>query len=222
SEQINSQINKGFTNTLLHGNCVELLSGMSSGAADFVLTDPPYLVNYSSRDGRIVPNDDNDAWLKPAFREIYRVLRWNRFCVSFYAWNRADKFIAAWRDAGFHIAGHLTFIKKYASRKRFLAYAHENAYLLAKGSPSVPTQPIPDVIEWQYTGNKLHPTQKPVSALQPLVRSFSQLGDLVLDPFCGSGSTLLAAKIEGRDFLGIELNPQYFETARERLCPAPV
>ncbi len=79
SEQINLQIKQDSSNILLHGNCVELLSGMSSGSAAFVLTDPPYMVNYSSSDGRTVPNDDNDVWLKPAFREIFRVLRWNRF-----------------------------------------------------------------------------------------------------------------------------------------------
>ena len=59
SEQINSQINKGFSNILQHGNCVELLTGISSGSADFVLTDPPDVVNYSSSDGRTVPNDDS-------------------------------------------------------------------------------------------------------------------------------------------------------------------
>lgn len=106
SEQINTQSTKSSASMLLHGNCVELLSGMSSGRVGFVLTDPPYLVNYSSRDGRTVPNDDNDAWLKPAFREIYRVLRWNRFCVSFYSWNNADTFLAAWREAGFRAVGH--------------------------------------------------------------------------------------------------------------------
>jgi adenine-specific DNA-methyltransferase len=170
-------------------------------------------------DGRTVPNDGNDEWLRPAFGEIYRLLRWNRFCVSFYAWNRADKFIAAWRTAGFRIAGHLTFVKKYASRKRFLAYAHENAYLLAKGSPSLPAQPISDVIEWQYTGNKLHLTQKPlcVLTLTPLIESFSLPGDVILDPFCGSGSTLLAAQRSGRRYLGIELSQTYFQLAEQRL-----
>jgi site-specific DNA-methyltransferase (adenine-specific) len=62
------------------------------------------MVDYSSSDGRTVPNDDNDTWVKPAFREIYRVLRWNRFCVSFYSWNKADKFLIAWREAGFRIS----------------------------------------------------------------------------------------------------------------------
>ena len=110
-------ISESYHNTVLQGDCIEAMPQFRSATVDFVLTDPPYLVNYKSNDGRTVPNDDNDAWLKPAFGEIYRVLRWNRFCVSFYAWNRGDKFIAAWRDAGFHIAGHLTFIKKYADRK---------------------------------------------------------------------------------------------------------
>jgi DNA modification methylase len=217
SEQINSHISKGFSNTLLHGNCVVLLKGMPSGGADFVLTDPPYLVNYSSRDHRIVPNDDNDTWLNPAFREIYRVLRWNHFCVSFYGWNKADKFLDAWRGAGFRIAGHLTFIKRYASTERFLRYQHENAYLLAKGNPAQPTQRIPDVLEWKYSGNRLHPTQKPLCILTPLVRSFSRPDDVVLDPFCGSGSTLLAAKLERRNFIGMELDLRYFAIARHRL-----
>jgi adenine-specific DNA-methyltransferase len=208
---------ESFHNRVLQGDCIGVMHDLRSASIDFVLTDPPYLVNYTSNDGRTVPNDDNDAWLNPAFGEIYRLLRWNRFCVSFYAWNRADKFIAAWRTAGFRIAGHLTFVKKYASRKRFLAYAHENAYLLAKGSPSLPAEPISDVIEWQYTGNKLHPTQKPLCVLTPLIESFSRLGEVVLDPFCGSGSTLLAARTLNRRFIGIELSKDYFDLAERRL-----
>ena len=204
-------------NQVLHGNCIELLKKVRSGSIDFVLTDPPYLVNYSSSDGRSVPNDDNDAWLKPAFREIYRVLAWNRFAVVFYGWNKADRFIAAWREAGFHIVGHLTFIKKYASRERYLKYAHENAYLLAKGNPQKPLRTIPDVLEYHYSGKSLHPTQKPLSALVPLISSFSNPGGTTLDPFCGSGSTLVAARQLGRHFVGMELDARYHSIAQRRL-----
>jgi adenine-specific DNA-methyltransferase len=216
SEQIKFH-NKGFSNRLLHGDCIELLSRMASNCVDFVLTDPPYLANYVSRDGRSVPNDSASDWVKPAFHEIYRALRWNRFCVSFYGWHRADKFLAAWREVGFRVIGHLTFIKHYASTERFLRYQHENAYLLAKGNPQKPARTIPDVLEWKYTGNSYHPTQKPVSVLTPLVESFSNPGDVVLDPFCGSGSTLLAARNLNRRFLGIELSKQYFDLAEQRL-----
>ncbi len=206
-------------NTVVQGDCIEVLRGFRSCSVDFVLTDPPYLAHYCSRDGRRVANDGNAGWLKPAFAEIFRVLRRDSFCVSFYGWHQADKFIAAWREAGFRLAGHLTFPKRYPSAERLLQYQHENAYLLAKGHPARPAQPIPDVIEWQYSGNKLHPTQKPLSALRPLIRSFSRPGEFVLDPFCGSGSTLLAAQIERRAFLGIELDPAYFEIAQRRLHP---
>jgi adenine-specific DNA-methyltransferase len=73
------------------------------------------------------------------------------------------------------------------------------------------------IIEWKYSGNRLHPTQKPLCVLTPLIQSFSRPGDLVLDPFCGSGSILLAAKLQGRRFVGIELDPRYQELARERV-----
>lgn len=73
------------------------------------------------------------------------------------------------------------------------------------------------MIDFPFTGNRLHPTQKPVEALMPLIRAFSQPGDLVLDPFCGSGSTLAAAQSLGRDWLGIELSAEHHATSTARL-----
>jgi site-specific DNA-methyltransferase (adenine-specific) len=96
-------------------------------------------------------------------------------------------------------------------------YRHEQAYLLSKGFPRRPLTPISDVQDWRYTGNRLHPTQKPVSALLPLVRAFSRPREIILDPFCGSGSALVAAKLIGRRYIGIELRDDYCEVARQRL-----
>jgi adenine-specific DNA-methyltransferase len=76
---------------------------------------------------------------------------------------------------------------------------------------------IGDVIDFVYSGNKLHPTEKPISALLPLVETFSKPGDLVLDPFSGSGSTLHTAKSLGRNYLGIELDAKYHALAVDRL-----
>ena len=132
---------------------------------------------------------------------------------------QVDKFFHSWRSAGFRIVGHLVFRKQYASKSRFLKYQHEQAYLLAKGNPTLPENPVADVIDMPYSGNKIHPTQKPVAALKPLIEAFAQKNDLVLDPFCGSGSTLLAAKILNRSYLGIELDAQYHAAATKRLRP---
>jgi site-specific DNA-methyltransferase (adenine-specific) len=209
-------------NTVLHGDCVEVMAGLPEGSIDFVLTDPPYLVRYRDRGGRRVLNDDNARWLEPAFAQMFRVLKPDALCASFYAWNRVELFAAAWRSAGFQIVGHVIFRKRYASSSRFMEYRHEQAYLLAKGDPALPARPVPDVIDWRYTGNKLHPTQKPVGSLLPLVEAFCPPDGIVLDPFAGSGSTLVAAKELGRRYLGIELDAGHHRTATERLEGLPV
>ena len=115
--------------------------------------------------------------------------------------------------------GHLTFPKPYVSGKRYLAYQHESAYLLVKGRPSEPSWALADVIEWQDSPkNELHPTEKPLSILMPLIEAFSRPGQIVIDPFAGSGSTLMAAKMLGRDYIGIELDAEYHAIARQRLA----
>jgi DNA modification methylase len=73
------------------------------------------------------------------------------------------------------------------------------------------------VIDWQYTGNRLHPTQKPINVLRPLIEAFCQRGGLVLDPFCGSGSTLIAAQQLGCAFVGCELDAAHQATAARRI-----
>ena len=204
-------------NTIINADCLNILPALATESVNFILTDPPYITRYKSRDGRTVPNDDNGAWLKPAFAQMYRVLERDSFAVSFYGWPQADRFMRAYRDAGFRVVGHFAFPKRYTSATRFLRYQHETAHLLAKGNPKEPRETIGDVIDWSYTGNKLHPTQKPVSVLLPLVETFSAPHGIVLDPFSGSGSSLLAAKMLGRSYLGIELDSTYHAIASRRL-----
>lgn len=204
-------------NTIIHGNCIAELAKLPDRCVDLAVTDPPYITHYKSRDGRTVINDDNADWLEPAFAQMYRVLKRDAFCVSFYGWPKADLFLQAWRKAGFRIGGHLVFRKRYSSSKTFLAYRHEQAYLLIKGYPAKPATPLPDVLDWTYTGNKLHPTQKPTGILKPLIEAFSKPGDIVLDSFAGSGSTLAAAAALGRNYIGIELDATHHQTATNRL-----
>lgn len=205
-------------NSIAMGDCIDLMAAMPARSVDFILTDPPYLVRYKDRTGRSLANDDNADWLEPAAKQMFRVLKNNSLCVSFYGWTRTDRFMSAWRAAGFCIVGHIVFRKRYASKARFVSYTHESAYVLAKGRPALPTNPPADVIDWVYTGNRLHPTQKPVAVLKPLIEAFCPQDGLVLDPFCGSGSTLAAARAAGRNYLGMELDPDYHRIAAGRLA----
>jgi DNA modification methylase len=77
--------------------------------------------------------------------------------------------------------------------------------------------PVADVQRLLYTGNKLHPTQKAVMSLVPIVRAYSLPGDVALDAFCGSGSTCAAALLTDRKYIGIELDSEYFNQASARL-----
>lgn len=204
-------------NTVIHGDCITVMRTLPAASVDFILTDPPYLVNYRDRAGRTIANDRDGAWLAPAFAEAYRLLKDDSLCVSFYGWQAIDTFMAAWRAAGFRPVGHLVFAKRYASSSRFTAARHEAAYLLAKGRPALPASPPDDIVPFPYTGNRLHPTQKPVAALSAVIAAYTRPGDLVLDPFAGSGSTLVAARELGRKGLGIELDAGHARTASRRL-----
>jgi DNA modification methylase len=208
----NSSLNRVIT-----GDCLKLLPLLPEASVDMVLTDPPYLVRYQSRDGRGVPNDDTDAWLVPAFTEIFRVLRPDRYCVSFCGFTQAERFLAVWKAAGFRVLEHLVWRKRYPSSTGYVRRYHEQAYLMAKGNPRRPQLLLPSVLEWRYTTNALHPTQKPVGALMPLIMAFSQVGDVILDPFAGSGSTAVAAEMLGRQYIAIELDEEYARLARARM-----
>lgn len=207
-----------LTQQVIQGDCKEVLRTLPNESVDLVLTDPPYFVRYKDRSGRSIANDSDPGSVLGAFHDIYRVLKPDTFCISFYGWNTVAAFCGAWRQAGFSTVGHIVWHKSYSSRRGFLNARHEQAYLLVKGHPVKPAQPLDDVQPWEYSGNVVHPTEKAVSVLQPLIRSFSRPGDIVLDPFCGSGSTLVAAALLERRYVGIELETKYVQLSRRRLA----
>jgi DNA modification methylase len=118
----------------------------------------------------------------------------------------------------------LVFRKSYTSAAKFMKCQHEQAHLLAKGRPPLPMNPLPDVQRLFYTSNALHPTQKAVVSLVPLLRTFTLPGELVLDPFCGSASSSAAALLTGRNYLGVEMDDAHhaahlrMERVQERIA----
>lgn len=199
------------------GNCIDVMTRIPDNAIDFILTDPPYLVGFRDRSGRTIAGDKTDEWLQPACNEMYRVLKKDALMVSFYGWNRVDRFMAARKNAGFSVVGHWSSPKTTHRRPHMWAIA-TNAPTSAKGRPRLPQNPLPDVLGWKYSGNRHHPTEKPVTSLQPLIESFTHPNAIVLDPFAGSGSTCVAALQSGRRYIGIELLEQYHRAGQQRLA----
>jgi len=194
------------------------MESISEASIDLVITDPPYLVDYRPEDGRRCTNDDTNDWLEPAFRGIYRVMKPNSCCVSFYGWPAVDRFMQVWKACGFRPVSHLVWVKSHCSRDGYTQGHHEVAFLLAKGKPQWPWDSPSDVLPWEYTGNEHHPNQKPIIGLVPLIEAFSRLGEVILDPFAGSGTTALAARSCERNFILIEKEFYYCQVARHRLA----
>ena len=74
-----------------------------------------------------------------------------------------------------------------------------------------------NILEYKKDYQGLHPTQKPVLLLEDLIKTFSNEGDTVVDVTMGSGSTGVACKNTGRNFIGMELDEEYFKIAKERI-----
>ena len=81
-----------FLGHAIHGDCIRIMQLMPDASVDLIVTDPPYLVNYRSRDGRRIVNDDRSDWLGPASAEMYLVLKPNSYCISFYGWQGVHHF----------------------------------------------------------------------------------------------------------------------------------
>ncbi len=145
------------TGRVIRDDCLAALPQLAPASVDFILTDPPYLVKYRDRKGRTVANDDNHNWLEPSARELYRVLADNAFMVSFYGAYNAEKFLTAWKAAGFRPVGHFVAVKDYASGNGYTERRHECAYVLAKGSPKLPGVRLPDVLLSTSTINEGEP-----------------------------------------------------------------
>lgn len=205
-------------NSIITGDAAQFLKNVAEGTIDLVVTDPPYLVNYRDRSGRSLQNDNNPDGVLPVFAPMARAMKANSYAICFAGWSALPQFSAAWEAAGLRIVSQIVWEKQYASRQGYTQYRHESAYVLAKGNPARPTNPLPSVMDWVYSGNRLHPTEKAVEIIAPLIRCFSKPGDLVCDPFSGSGSTSVAAALNGRDYLGIDIDDQHCITARARLA----
>lgn len=206
--------------TLYRGDCREVLPYFRSDEFEFALTDPPYLVSYTGRwnaELRAIQGDSDPSWIGIAFSELWRVLKPDALCLSFYGWPHADIFLGTWKAIGFRPVSLITFIKPHWGFGHFTRAQHETAYLLAKGHPAQPIRAISDVLKWEHTGPLLHPNQKPVGAISKLLATYAGSSASVVDPFCGSGTTLVAARALGLRAVGIEIEERFCEVAALRL-----
>jgi site-specific DNA-methyltransferase (adenine-specific) len=208
---------------LMQGDCLERMKEIPDGSVDMILTDPPYGMdfqsNYRNQKYNKIKNDKDLSWLNVWTNELFRVAADNTAHYVFCSFHNIDKFKQA-LEQKFKIKNMLVWEKNNTSMgdlKGDFAPKYEMIIFIQKGRRLINGKRDPNILKFNRTGNKLHPTQKPVDLLQYLLEKFSDKGQIILDPFMGSGSTGVAAKNLNRNFIGIELDETYFNIARDRI-----
>lgn len=193
---------------------------MPDESVNAIITDPPYGINYVSQTGARIKNDKAPfIWF---LYDAFRVLKSGGTLLCFTRWDVEQTFIDAIELAGFRVKGEVIWDKVYhgmGDTKAAFAPAHENIVFAIKGKYSFPGGRPKDLVTFSKLGSAqmIHPTEKPVGLIANLITAVTKPDDLILDPFAGSGSTLVAAKKSGRRFIGVELDDEYYEKARRRI-----
>lgn len=228
---------------IYNGDCLDLLKELDDESIDCVVTDCPYHIvsggcskiprkdepkgifnrrsastQKNSKSGKLF--DCNDIEFKEWLPEVYRVLKQHTHCyIMINARNLKDLQIEA-EKVGFKFQQLIVWDKGNATPNRYYLNALEFILMLRKGNAkninNMGTKnmlSIPNIKK----GGKLHPTEKPVELMKIFIENSTNEGDVVLDPFMGCGSTILAAIETNRFGIGAELDEKYFKITEERI-----
>lgn len=219
---------------LLQGNCLELMKDIEDQTIDCVVVDPPYRLN--KRTGSMTSTSKSEKWqglIKAGdkragimndilFSEwlplVYNKMKSQSHIYIFVNDKNLADLMNEMNKVGFGIHNVLVWKKNNATPNRWYMKNGEFIVFGRKGK----AKPINNlgsksIIEINNIRNKIHPTQKPIELLQMLITNSTDRGDVVFDPFMGSGSTGIACLNTNRRFIGMELDEHYFEVASKRI-----
>lgn len=217
---------------LYQGDCLEVMKNIEDGSVDLVVTDPPYEIAttgagiYKQVDKQYVKelNGMKDGFSEEVLDELCRVMKKINiyfFCSQKQIIPLLDYFVKKkkcnWNILSWHKTNPIPACgNKYLTDTEFILFFREKGVKVYGSFDTKRTwyaTPLNQSDKKKYG----HPTVKPLSILENLVVNSSQEGEVVLDCFMGSGSTGIAALNNRRKFIGIELDPQYFNIAKERI-----
>ena len=202
---------------------------MDGRKANLVVTDPPYNVNVEETAGKIKNDNMADAdfykFLFAAFVNMEQSMESDASIYVFHADTQGLTFRRAFADAGFYLSGCCIWKKNALVLGRSpYQWQHEPCLFgWKKGGKHLWYSDRKQTTIWEYDrpkSSKEHPTMKPVALLAYPIQNSSMRGCVVLDPFLGSGSTLMACEQTGRECYGIELDEKFADVIVNRYIEA--
>ena len=221
-----------FINKIICGDCLELMNNIPNNSIDMILTDPPYGINFLSpysKNHTFIKNDNLDDWLKmlpKMFEQFKRIITDTGVCCCFCGGGGKTPVTALFTVEAIKYFNLIQTVvwKKFIGLGWKWRPAYENIVILSKSKDNYNFYDTSNNLANVITGiNQAipqadeHPTPKPLALMEKLILIHSEKGMTVLDPFMGFGTTCLAAKNLKRNFIGIEIEPKYYEMARNRI-----
>ena len=217
-------------------SCMDVFKNMESNSIDLIVTDPPYPTTKRGKHGNVggmfknrLFNDGkvfkhNDIKPQEYLPELYRVLKEGSHCYIMTNHINLTEMLNVAQAVGFHFIKSLVWVKDnkimgqcYMSQFEYILFLRKGKHKRINNCGTSDVLCFPNKKMKGEDGKNLHDTEKPVGLMEVLVTNSSNEGDIVLDPFMGIGSTGIACKNTNRQFIGIELDEKYYNTALNRM-----
>lgn len=222
-------------NKIYNMDCIQGMRQMPDKSVDLVVTDPPYLIEtsgagiYKQDDKQYVKelNEMKDGFSREVLDELCRIMKKLNiyfFCSQKQIIPLIDYFVKEkncnWNLLTWHKSNPVPACgNKYLTDTEFILFFREKGvkiYGEYKSKFTYYVTPLNQKDKKTYG----HPTIKPLDMVSNFIINSSKEGDIVFDPFMGSGTTAVAAMKCNRNFLGYELNPDYYEICNKRIKEA--
>ena len=217
-------------------DCLDTLKNIPDNSIDLIVTDPPYpttsrgnagnsggmLQKDINKKGRVFTH--NNINCKEYAPEFYRLLKDGSHCYVMTNHINLIDMLNTFTDVGFHFIKSLIWNKGnkimgqyYMSQFEYILFFRKGKGKKINNCGTSDILSIPNKKTKDKDGKNIHDTEKPIELMEVLVNNSSQENELVLDPFMGVGSTGLACIKNNRNFIGIEIDENYFNIAKSRL-----
>lgn len=211
---------------LINGNSLDFLQKIPAESIDTIITDPPYCVGISSNGYKstIQENCLITPFFEKLFSEFKRVVKKTAALYIHTDW-RTYPFLYPEISKFFRVRNVIVWDYDRMKTGNFYRFSYE-LIIFATTDDATRTFSRCEKDLWHMKGDlnpfgkKLHPAQKPCDLIEKMIANSSLEGDTILDTFMGSGTTGIACLNTGRNFIGIEINKNFYDIAKNRLSVA--
>ena len=241
---INDKNIMDYSNKIIQGDCLDVMEKLPSESIDLIITSPPYNLKNSTGNGMksntksgkwagaalqngyshhndCMPHDEYAKWQRDCLNEMFRLLKNDGAIFYNHKWRVQDGILQDRQDivSGLPIRQIIIWKRKGGINFNpgYFLPTYEVIYLITK--PRFRLAPkanaFGDVWEFKQDMNNKHPAPFPVQLIDRIISSTN--AELILDPFLGSGTTAIAALMNNRNYIGIEVSPDYCKMAKERI-----